>query len=191
VDDWSQVLLGLKKGRLEACDRLSSFIIGYLAMMGAYQIRDSWDDLVQDVLIALLQTTPESSESRAVVGYVRKTTHRKYIDYLRREHGRRRRSTAEGGDRLQGWRTNVPLDEAMNLAEPETFWEKQLDPSLREAYARLDERKKRVLEAKFLMGYSNEEGASRTGEALATYKRLLKAGLEELRSMLIPSGATM
>ena len=79
----------------------------------------------------------------------------------------------------------------MNLAEAEDFWSKQLDPGLRQALGHLEERKHRVLESKYFLGHTNEEGAAHTGEALATYKRLVKAALEELRGMFTPQGATM
>lgn len=187
MDSWIRALQGLREGRLEAFDHFSNFITGYLAALGAYQARDSWDDLVQDVLIALLQNPPESQDSGAIASHVRTTTYRKYVDYIRRERGRRRRK----GEASVGWKSKVPLDEVPNLADPHASWENPPEPGLRDALARLDERKRRVIECRYFLGHSNEEGAAHTGDSLATYKRLLAAALEELRQVLVPRGELM
>jgi RNA polymerase sigma factor (sigma-70 family) len=175
-------------GDLSATDRIITLITNYLTCIGAYRYRDAWDDFVQEVLISLLKSPPRAPEAGAIVRHIQTTTYRKYIDEIRREQGRRR-ERAEGEDtQAQGWRRNVALDEVVELGELEGFWAKQMDPGLRKALGGIEERKRRVVETRYLLGCTNEEGSSRLEIPLGTYKRLLSQGLAELRALLLPEG---
>lgn len=161
-----------------------ALITRYLHSIGAYRYRDGWEDLAQEVLIALIENPPEARVSGAIVRHIQTTTYRRYVDEIRREHGRRRAGAAsEVGS---GWRTNVSLDEAEAMGDGQDFWQQQLDPSLRAALDDLDERKRNVVATRYLLGCTNEEGSSRLGIPLGTYKRLLGQALKELRSRLSP-----
>ncbi len=187
VDDWAKAIEGLLAGDPVATDRVNTLITQHLAHIGAYQLRDSWDDLVQEVLISILQSPPRSETPVAIVRHIQTTTYRKYIDEIRREQGRRQRVDESGASFSMGWRRNVPLDEALAVGEPEEFWEKQLDPGVRHALEALEERKRRVIECRYLLGDTNKEGATRLAIPLGTYKRLLRQGLSELGDSLLPA----
>jgi RNA polymerase sigma factor (sigma-70 family) len=148
-------------------------------------VRDSWDDLVQEAVISILQSPPRSRAPGAIVRHIQTTTYRKFIDEIRREHGRRKRGDGSGSSLSEGWRRNVALDEAVMATEADEFWEKQLDPGIRRALDALEERKRLVIECRYLLGCTNEEGSTRLGIPLGTFKRLLTQGLSELGDALL------
>ncbi len=50
-EDWISVLGALGEGDRLALAKVTSVITGFLARYGAYDRRDSWDDLCQEVLM--------------------------------------------------------------------------------------------------------------------------------------------
>ena len=188
VENWDDVLQCLAKGEISAVDRISDFVGNYLAAIGAYQVRNSWEDLIQEVLITLFEKPPQVSGAKTAAAYIRTTTYRKYVDQIRREEGRRRRSPEGAEARAQGWRKTVPLEEGAHSLGVDSAAVDGLDISLRKALAQLDERRRRVLECKYFLGFTNEEGARHTGEPLGTYKRLLTSGLAQRHDLLVPRG---
>ncbi len=187
MDDWTKAIEGLLAGDQVASDRVVTLITQYLAHIGAYHLRDSWDDLIQEVLISILQSPPRSPTSVKVVRYIQTTTYRKYIDEIRREQGRRRRVDDSGDSLSEGWRKNVPFDESIAASGAQESWEEQLDPCLRIALDALEERKRLVIECRYTLGCTNAEGATRLAIPLGTYKRLLRQGLSELGESLLPT----
>lgn len=187
MDDWSQILAALRDGDLAAFDRVTRLITGYLSRLGAYEQRDSWDDLVQEVLVSVLRGPPASSEPAQVVRHIQTTTHRKLVDQIRREQGRRR-TDASDPKAASGWRRNVSLDDhegAVSLFPDHESAQAGLDEGLRKALAGLGERERRAVECRYVLGCSNEEGAERLEVSLATYKRVLSRALGELRARLV------
>lgn len=168
-----------------ATHQLIALVTRYLHRIGAYQYRDSWEDLAQEVLMSLLENPPRSTESGAIVRHVQTTTYRRYVDEIRRERGRRRSSGEGSGG--QGWRIKVSLDEAGEIGDPEDFWTRHLEPSVRSALEHLEPRKRDVVAARYLLGCTNGEGSERLGIPLGTYKRLLGQGLKELQAILVPA----
>ena len=188
MDDWSEILESLGRGELTSFDRVTRLVTSYLSRIGAYDYRDSWDDLVQEVLISLLRTPPASNESGAIVRHIQTTTQRKFIDQVRRERGRRRTDSVQP-DEGSGWRVNVPFDESVerNLERDANNSFDLLDTGLRKALDRLDDRQRLAIDSRYALGCSNEEGAKRLRVSVATYKRVLSAAIGELRSQLVPA----
>lgn len=178
MPSWSETLSALRKGDLDSRDRVVRLVIGTLHGLGAYDRRDSWDDVVQDVLLVLLQQRPRSEEDAAVAAWIRRVATHRYVDQLRREQGRRRGAEADRA----GWRRNVALDEAHHLDE--AILEEGLQQDLASALDALAPRKRKILECKYALGCTDAEGAERLGEALGTYKRLFREALVELRRAL-------
>jgi hypothetical protein len=50
VTNWAETLAGFRTGDLDATNQIIALITRYLASIGAFGLRDSWDDLVQEVL---------------------------------------------------------------------------------------------------------------------------------------------
>lgn len=186
---WADTLERLAEGDLAAFDRVTRVVTRYLASLGAYAMRDSWDDLVQEVLIALLRSPPRASETGAIVRHIQTTTYRKYIDAVRSVRGRRRTpAPAAGGEAAeeptQGWRSFVPLDAAGDPPAPGEA--PQPEVALHGALDALDPRERQAVECRYVLGCSNDEGAQRLEVSLATYKRLVSRALSGLRDRLEP-----
>ncbi len=168
---------------------MTCLITQHLSRIGAYDHRDSWDDLVQEVLVSLLRTPPTSEEPAAIIRHIRTTTYRKFIDQIRRERGRRR--TDPGDDQADvGWRQQVVLDEAEHTATIVEAAPDRGDEGLRKALESLGEDEREAVTCRYLLGCSNDEAARRLKVSPATYKRRLSRGMAALRERLIsPEGA--
>ena len=70
MTNWLEALTLLREGDLEARDRIGRLVIATLQSLGAYSWRDSWEDVVQDVLLTLLQESPRSEEGVAVAAWI-------------------------------------------------------------------------------------------------------------------------
>jgi RNA polymerase sigma-70 factor (ECF subfamily) len=153
-------------------------------------MRDNWDDFVQDVLIALIQHRPESREPGAIVRHIQTTCYRRYIDEIRRVRGRKRRTKGDE-ESSSGWRRNVSLEAASEEDLSEQFWSRQMDLDVRTALESLEERKRRVLEAVYLAGFTYDEAAAHLSIPLGTLKGLLREGLKELRQSIVGGNEKM
>jgi RNA polymerase sigma-70 factor (ECF subfamily) len=188
VTNWAETLAGFRTGDLDATNQIIALITRYLASIGAFGLRDSWDDLVQEVLISLLRHPPDSPEPGAIVRHIQTTSYRRYIDEIRRLRGRQRPKEVEGeGEEAEGpgWRRNVSFDEIPEASQVEDFWARQLDVGVQLALDRLDERQRRALEAVYLVGFTYEEAAAQLDTPLGTLKGLLRDGLADLRKQLL------
>jgi RNA polymerase sigma factor (sigma-70 family) len=179
MSGWSQTLADLRLGDIEARDRVARLVIGVLKRLGAYEQRDSWDDVVQDVLVTLLDKSPRSNDDKVVAAWVRKVTTHCYVDRIRKEHGRRRGAIEAGS----GWRHDVPLNE--ELLPDEAAFDVALEHDLAAGLAALSHRKRQILKCKYSLGCTDAEGAAKLEEAVGTYKRLLNQALVELRALLL------
>ena len=179
---WSETLAALREGELDARNRVARLVIGVLSSMGAYDRRDSWDDVVQDVLLTLLEQGPRSDGDATVAAWIRRVATHRFVDQLRKEEGRRR----AGEGQTAGWRRNVALDEARLPAANSI--DESLQHDLAGALASLVPRKRRIIECKYALGCTDAEGAERLGESLGTYKRLVSQALAELRHALVHEG---
>lgn len=178
MEGWQDTLSLLRAGDRDAKDRVVRLVIGSLRTTGAYRLRDAWDDVVQDVLVALLEHGPDAPNDGAVVAYIRRSTLRRYVDLVRKEQGRRR-----AGDPVSaGWRCNVSLAEAEShlTAEPAL---PEID--LSRGFLRLEPALRDVLRCKYALRCTDSEGAAQLGHSLSTYKRLLSRALVELRRSLV------
>ena len=179
---WEKTLAALRAGDLEARDRVVRLVVGALSSFGAYELRDAWDDIVQEVLMAALQQCPRSEDDRGVAAWLRQIALHRYLDQLRKEQGRRR----AGNPETAGWRRNVPIDES--LLRDERALEQGLEVDLARALEALEPRLHAVVKCKYALGCTDEEGAERLGESLGTYKRLARQALGALREALLERG---
>src|SRR5436309_6515417 len=83
--DWLAVL-----GRLLAGDRIAflevnRLVTGFLVQLRAYDFREEWDDLRQEVLLSVVANARAGRlrDPKAFVGYVRIITRNKFIDRLK------------------------------------------------------------------------------------------------------------
>jgi RNA polymerase sigma-70 factor (ECF subfamily) len=167
--DWTAVLDGLLASDRAAFAELNRLITTTLGQLRAWDFRDDWDDLRQEVLLALVASAKAGRlrDPRAVVGYVRIVTRNKFMDRLKR-HLRHQEDA------------HLPWDEQT----ADGFAVAAHDPALHDLGAALgalsaDER--RVVEGVFADGKSYQEVSEATGIPLGTMKRRLRTALDTLR----------
>lgn len=162
------LMTGFACGTPAAVLAVSRIVTGFLVRARAHDIGDSWDDLRQDVLVALVigvrQGRPRAGD--AFIGYVGAVTRNKLADWF---------------DRHRGRGVDCPLADVAVTPRDDI----RLD--VQRALDALDRRERAVIEAIYLAGYSYEEAASRLGLPLGTLKRLQTRGLHALRARLLVS----
>ena len=175
-NDWLDVLRSLLDGDRVALVKVSGVVTGYLARYRAYEIRDSWDDLVQDVLVALIKSGREGRirDARAFVSYVGMITRNKLFDWHERS-ARPGRPDAEGDP-----------ESARHLLDAAKRDER--DPNLlldlERCLAALVDRQRRVVEAVYVQGHSYDEAAALLDMPLGSLKREQTGGLKALRECM-------
>lgn len=176
AEDWGDVLRGLGQSDPLAIAKVSKLVTGALTRLGAYDLREGWDDVRQEVLISLMRSVREGKlrETNAFVGYVISVTRNRMHDWLRRNRSndpeRRGRETVEAvAESLHPETNRVAPDMLVDL-------ERALDA--------LPEKQRLVLHAVYLEGRSYEEASAELGMPLGTLKRMQTEGLRALRSKL-------
>lgn len=172
-EDWAAILERLIEGERLALLKLSRLINGFLGSWRAYDFRDEWDDLIQEVVTvaALALRDGRIRERAAVAGYLRTTTRFKFAERLKQHLRRSEDETLPWEDVME--RTEVP-GEGDELSP-----EQRSD--LGRALERLPEKKRQAVVGVYLEGRTYEEVAERTGIPLGSLKRYLRDGLAELR----------
>lgn len=186
AEDWLALLGRIREGDRAALARVTSLVTGVLARLGAYDIRDSWDDLCQVVLVKLLRAEADGAirDPRAFVAYAGTVTRHALVDWVRRN--------------VKG-ETPDPLVDASGqetpLAAAASELERAQDPDLlvdlERALGALPEAQRRVLSAVYLEGHSYEEAARALEMPLGTLKRHQTQGLRELRRKMGLAGGKL
>ncbi len=175
--DWTAVLDRLLTGDRLAFLELNRLVTSFLAQLRAYEFRDEWEDLRQEVVLAVVANARAGRlrDPRALVGYVRIITRNKVMDRLKARVRRHEKDAvpwdddaaralleahAAGGD-------GGPPDDARDV------WAAVGDLSLEQ---------QRVLDGIYRQGKTYEEVAAETGIPLGTMKRRLRDALVVLRA---------
>jgi len=178
-EDWVAVLDRLLAGDRVAFLKMNRLVTGFLVQLRAYDFRDEWDDLRQEVLLSVVANAGSGKlrDPRALAGYVRIITRNKFMDRLKTQL---RFRTKEA----------LPWDEATarSVAGPAgTAWR---DESAADAWAAardLPIEHRRVLDGIYRHGKSYQQVADETGLPLGTMKRRLREALTTLRQRLVES----
>lgn len=153
---------------------VNRLVTGCLTQLRAYDFQDEWDDLRQEVVLAVIANARAGRlrDPQAFVGYVRIITRNKLMDRLK--------------DRLQHHeKETLPWDDATAATAAEPGEDAPVDASsLRAAVAELPADERRVLEGVYGQGRTYEEVAASTGIPLGTMKRRLRNALALLRERL-------
>jgi RNA polymerase sigma-70 factor (ECF subfamily) len=171
--DWLDVQERLLRGDREACFELSRLITGMLVRLRAYDFRDEWDDLRQEVLLSIVQNARRGRlrDPQAFVGYVRIITRNKFVDRLKRSLRHAEKATLPW-DEATAWSVSQSHDDG-DAAE---VWA---------AVRGLPEEQRRMVEGVYREGKTYQEVADETGVPLGTTKRRLRQALEALRARLV------
>ncbi len=171
--DWVALSDQLLSGDAAAFIQFSRLVRGFLIRMRAYDFREEWPDLIQEVLAAVVVALREGRlrERAALVGYVRTVTRNKFMDRLR-QHLRRHEDEETPWEEL--------FAEAQRLEPPRKDASEVLE--LRQALSKLPSPRAMCLVLVYGQGKTYEETAAETGIPLGTVKAHLREGLAELRS---------
>lgn len=177
--DWSAVVERLQEGDRLAFLELNRLVTGFLTQLRAYDFRDEWDDLRQEVVAAVVENARGGRlrDPKAFVGYVKVITRNKFIDRLKRQMRVREKET-------------LPWDE--ETARAVAGGEQEVDPEDRRALwaavEALPDESRRIVQGVYGEGRTYEEMSSVTGVPLGTLKRRLRESVALLRERLGGSG---
>jgi RNA polymerase sigma factor (sigma-70 family) len=168
--DWAHVLDRLVAGDPAADRELRGLVIRCLAGFRAHDLREDWEDLVQEVLLALVTSAREGRiRSRAAtLCYIRRIAHNKHSDRLRRHIEERRDWDADWEDALEAGTEPVPA------AQDDVLEARRL-------LAQLPVKKRMVLFAIHGEGRTYDRTSAELGIPRTTMKRYLRSALVELR----------
>lgn len=170
-EDWIATLDALVAGDRVAFAKINRLISGFLVQLRAYDFRDEWDDLRQEIVMALVANARAGRlrDPEAFVGYVRIVTRNKLVDRLKGARRRHERGT-------------VGLDDAAAAAleaapDPAAAAARELWTAVRELPAEQQD----VLDGIYRQGKTYQAVSDETGIPLGTMKRRLRDALVALR----------
>ncbi len=174
--DWIGVLQRVVDGDRLALAQASRLVNAFLVRWSAYDFRDEWEDLVQEVITAAALAVRDGRlrDPQATVAFLKTTTRFKYVDLLRIQLGLRKSDKLPWEEMLT--RDQRPLGEGLGAEARE---------DLRRALARVPDKRRDALLAVYVGGLTYEEAVRATGIPLGTLKRYLRDGLAQLRDELL------
>jgi len=175
ADQWSRILDQLLAGDRLAFMQINRLVTGFLTQWRAYDFHDEWDDLRQEVLLAIV-TSARAGQLRdpaAFVAFARTITRRKFIDRLARAGRTHEKSTVPIDDTT---RHDLPTVTAAGDGPTDDLWHTVRD---------LPPQQQEVLDGVYRQGKTYEEVADDTGIPLGTVKRRLREALDELRRRFV------
>ena len=166
--DWAATLDRLVRGDRVAFLDAAGLITGFLAGWRAYDFRDEWDDVVQEVILAAVEAARSGRlrNPAALPGYLRRATRFKFVDWLRR-------------------RRPVPIDEGRE-GPAELHWPPEEPPSeggfeAWDAVRKLPETQQKVIVAVYRDGKTHAEIARDEDLPQGSVSRHLREALSALR----------
>ena len=168
-DDWLATLDALLAGDRVAFMKLNRLVTGFLVRLRAYDFRDEWDDLRQEVILSVVASARAGRlrDTQAFLGYVRIITRNKVIDRLKTRLRRHEGETLPWEDATAG------ADEYDSHADDV----RELWLAVRE----LSPEQQQVLDGVYREGKTYEAVSADTGIPLGTMKRRLRDALVALR----------
>lgn len=171
-EDWAAIQEQLLAGDRLAFLKLNRLVTGILAQLRAYDFRDEWDDLRQEVLLSVVNNARAGRlrDPKAFVGYVRIITRNKFVDRLK-QRLRRKEGETLSWDEETARAAAVQLGASAGDGASEVW----------AAVGGLPEDARLLIEGIYREGKTYQEMAAETGIPLGTMKRRLREGLSLLR----------
>lgn len=174
--DWTEIVDRLLAGDRLAFLQLNRLLTRFLTQLRAYDFRDEWEDLRQEVIVSVVANARAGRlrEPDKLVAYIRAIMRNKFIDRLNRGKARHEKQAVPWDDETakscaHPWTASVEIEETRDL------WS---------AVAALPVQHQRVVEGVYRQGKTYQQVADDTGIPLGTVKRRLREGLEVLRQRL-------
>lgn len=174
TDDWVRVVEQLLSGDRLAFLKINRLVTTFLSQLRAYDFRDEWDDLRQEVIMAIVTGARAGRlrDAQTFTSYVRTITRNKFADRLARA-GR----THE--------KQQIPWDDrAAEVLAPAVGAGDGRAADVWRTVAALPDQQQLVVDGIYRHGKTYAEVARDTGIPLGTVKRRLREGLTELRQRL-------
>lgn len=177
--DWEGIQERLLAGDRLAVLQVNRLITRVLQHLRAWDFSDEWDDLRQEVVLALLANARRDRlrDPRAFEGYVRIITRNKFFDRLSRGSRRHERDS-------QAWEDENPSRLPPGLTTDGGGDPEEEATSLRAEVDRMDEPDRSLLLGTYWAGHTVQEMADSLGLPLGTAKRYQRRALESLRRRL-------
>jgi RNA polymerase sigma-70 factor (ECF subfamily) len=175
-EDWAGVGERLLAGDRVALLRVTRLIVSLLVRWRAYDFRDEWPDLVQDVLLAVVAGVRKGSVRNpdALVGYVATVARYRLVDRLRALGPRRRAGDLAWPEATEAAPERDPLHPPVeDVVEVRLLLEK------------LPEKQRTAVVGVYMEGGTYEAVARAMGIPLGTMKGYLREGLAALRRELV------
>src|SRR5262245_20428247 len=168
-EDWVAVLDRLLRGDRLAFLEVNRLVTSYLQQLRAWDFRDEWDDLRQEVLLSIVANARAGRlrDAQAFLAYARTITRNKFVDRLKRRLRCKEREVVAWDDETA--RSLAPLLEQGASAD---LWE---------AVRTLPPEQQRVLDGIYTQGKTYQEVSDETGIPLGTMKRRLRDAILALR----------
>lgn len=168
-EDWSRVLDRLLEGDRLAFLEVNRLVTGYLQQLRAWDFRDEWDDLRQEVLLSIVANARAGRlrDPQAFLAYTRTITRNKFIDRLKLRLRHKEQDALPWDDETARALGAPPA--ADDVAQ---LWA---------AVRGLPAEQQRVLDGVYAQGKTYQEVSDDTGIPLGTMKRRLRDALLALR----------
>ncbi len=173
-ENWQQVVDQVIDGDRVAFMKMSRAITGFLGSWRAFDFRDDWDDLVQEVVIATVEAVKagKMKDPNAIIGYIRQTARFKFVDRIRL-----RQREAPDAD------AEVAADQRALHWPPESSPEANRG-EVWGAVRKLPDKQQQALVRVYAEGRTYEEASQITNIPLGSLKRYLRLGLATLHQQL-------
>lgn len=180
-DAWAGVQERLLRGDRLAFLEVNRLVTGVLMQLRAYDFRDEWDDLRQEVLLSVVANARAGRlrDPRAFVGYVRAITRNTFVDRLKKSLRHREREALPWGEEAE----RAAQGDGAAAGGAGAAWE------VWSLVRSLPEQERVVIEGIYRDGKAYREVSDETGIPLGTLKRRLRDGLRALRERLAGAGA--
>jgi len=175
-EDWLDVQERLLAGDRLAFMQLSRLVTGVLTQLRAYDFEQEWDDLRQEVAMAVIANARKGRlrDPQAFVGYVRIITRNKFVDRLKKRMKRREHEVLPWDEE-----TARAFDERAALSAPPGD-----DGELWGEVEGLPEADRALVLGVYREGKTYQEMSDESGIPLGTLKRRLRQALSVLRGRL-------
>jgi RNA polymerase sigma-70 factor (ECF subfamily) len=173
--DWAAIADRLAEGDQVAFVEVSQFVTAILRRRRAYDFRDDWSDVIQEVAWAVIKATREGRlrDRHAASGFIRRITANKFADCLRGRQRRREETTLP-------WEEAVQRHERHSYQSAPNHW---LAIDLERALEKLTENERTVVVHVYGAGMTYQQVVDETGIPLGSVKRYLRDSLVELRRL--------
>ncbi len=168
-EEWIRVLDRLLDGDRHAFLEVNRLVTGYLQQLRAWDFRDEWDDLRQEVLLSIVANARAGRlrDPQTFLAFVRTLTRNKFIDRLK-QRLRHKEKEALPWDDESARALSLPAGDT----EAADLWAAVRD---------LPSDQQRVLDGVYARGKTYQEVSDETGIPLGTMKRRLRDALLALR----------